>query len=1355
MNKKPLKIIVVTFIIMVITFFVFGSLFYLFLLLPPVQQKAVNVVSEELNKIIVGNITVGKVKSNLFSRIDLVDVRISDKEDSDVFVLISTLRVRYYLPALLKKQLRITSVQSEQFEANLRVTKKGVYKIPFMPRPDFKLGHSSSSDWSVKIGTVRLKELNATYNDSLLEMYGAVNSARCLIRFPRLDSVVISSKIPDGYYYSKWWHGTIDSLETQVSINKNSINIFKIFTAGSSTILNGYGKIPLNYKDNWDLHVDVSSNILPIYALKTYVPEFGDQGHIQLKADWTGTFKKPLYSLRLSGQEIFYNDFKIDSIFVNGRTDLKECIHLNVSAKSEIADIDLNGKVNINHLNSFHPVIDKYSFDSRLQNIRLGKIGSRIDQIKKIPGDTATMKIHVNGKGYKDLPKAAQVELSIQESSDDSLLISLGLKDHSWEINSFWANNQLEGHGSIQKNGAVKGTVSGDITNLYTLSRYFCKEKVDGRLSFNASIDGRVNSPIIKAEIGSNNLKWHSVRIDTLSSVISVNKDVFLEKMFCSARANLDSVSRYLFKKDDIKGDLKIKLKASGALTNPDMNFQLDGQRIGYKIDVADRCSGMFSLKGFDSLKFQNFTLSKGKSEIVADGDLIIGDYLKKRSALGANMKIKGGYSKNGSAVDAGTIEVNGSLGTDSIDALVLSKDFNIAVFHEWLPTLRSVEGVISLESSVEGSLKNPQGSLVIDAEKVGYNRIGVKSIRSQITLQDSLLKFDSTFLIIDSVSRIFTSGILPLRPGSGWKVDDDHNRNGMVHVQSENFDLGLISKFLGPGWSVHGSSYLLLNMDLSNDGWRLGGIANLQNSSFSNEQINFSAAAIDMNSKISGTLMNPQVAYSINTGKIAAASLKIDSTKIKGSIEKDKFHINNGSIYLSNGGLAEINGETPIDIVHGVFTGESTKLDFKVSRLGLSELNAFTGNEMIRGGVINGYGILSFKNKRPIVNGKISLEKGKLAIDGVEPQVGPLDAEFILNSDTVLVSKCKGKWGSGSLDVIGFLVWSPDSIKDVAISGKLKNASIELPDIATSRIQDFRFSFSRRKSDFLLSGTVDLGATRLIRDIRLADLFDQINSSNELEKDENSFLKNVNLQIKVNCIENPLLDINLGYMEIATDISITGNALSPTFVGELSVIDGYVLYLDRQFTISKGEISNYDQYTFNPSIVIKAKTDVFYTAADSSAVTDTMILDIYGNLKKIEFKLSSYSGSLTEADIISILTFGQKLGAVGGDLKQRIRAFAGQSLMGLGTRKLEQFLDIDRIDFSGDLFNMNSQNSPTVKVTKRISPKLIVSYETAIANLSRRKISAFYRLTKYFYLRGNTESKGESGIDLIFKISK
>jgi autotransporter translocation and assembly factor TamB len=425
------------------------------------------------------------------------------------------------------------------------------------------------------------------------------------------------------------------------------------------------------------------------------------------------------------------------------------------------------------------------------------------------------------------------------------------------------------------------------------------------------------------------------------------------------------------------------------------------------------------------------------------------------------------------------------------------------------------------------------------------------------------------------------------------------------------------------------------------------------------------------------------------------------------------------------------------------------------VSRLGLSELNAFTGNEMVRGGVINGYGTISFKDKRPVVNGKISLEKGKLAIDGVEPQVGPVDADFVLNSDTVLISRCKGKWGSGSLDAIGFLVWSPDSIKDVAISGKLKNTTIELPDMATSRIQDFRFSFSRRKSDFLLSGTADLGATRLIRDIRLVDFIDQINNTNELEKEKNSFLKNVSLQIKVNCIENPLVDINLGYMEMAADLSITGNALSPTFVGELSVIDGYVLYLDRQFTISKGEISNYDQYTFNPSIAIKAKTDVFYNTADSSVVTDTMILDIYGNLKKIEFKLSSYSGNLTEADIISILTFGQKLGAVGGDIKQRIRAFAGQSLLGLGTRKLEQYLDIDRIDFSGDIFDMKSQNSPTVKVTKRISPKLIVSYETAIANLSRRKISAFYRLTKYFYLRGNTESKGESGIDLIFKISK
>ena len=181
MNKKPFKIIFYVTLFLTVSFFFFGAVFYLTLLLPPVQLKVVNIIGSELSKIITGDIKIGKVKSNLLSHLDLFDVSIKDLENPEVYVYCSHLRVRYYLPALLKKKIRIRSIQADRLDAHLRVTKKGRIQIPFLPRPEFKFKQNAFEDWKIKVGPLRIKEINATYNDSLLKMYCSTDLALSLI----------------------------------------------------------------------------------------------------------------------------------------------------------------------------------------------------------------------------------------------------------------------------------------------------------------------------------------------------------------------------------------------------------------------------------------------------------------------------------------------------------------------------------------------------------------------------------------------------------------------------------------------------------------------------------------------------------------------------------------------------------------------------------------------------------------------------------------------------------------------------------------------------------------------------------------------------------------------------------------------------------------------------------------------------------------------------------------------------------------------------------------------------------------------------------------------------------------------
>jgi hypothetical protein len=136
------------------------------------------------------------------------------------------------------------------------------------------------------------------------------------------------------------------------------------------------------------------------------------------------------------------------------------------------------------------------------------------------------------------------------------------------------------------------------------------------------------------------------------------------------------------------------------------------------------------------------------------------------------------------------------------------------------------------------------------------------------------------------------------------------------------------------------------------------------------------------------------------------------------------------------------------------------------------------------------------------------------------------------------------------------------------------------------------------------------------------------------------------------------------------------------------------------------------------------------------------------------EVRLWAKEIPLDEGNIISILTLGQPLGAIGGDLGDRLKVFAQQSLIGFGTRKLEQLLGIEKIDLKGDLFDFDSEHSPTLSLTKRFSPRFLLSYETALGDLTKPKVSAMFRLTKHFFVEGQT-SVDNHGLDLLFKYSR
>jgi autotransporter translocation and assembly factor TamB len=279
-----------------------------------------------------------------------------------------------------------------------------------------------------------------------------------------------------------------------------------------------------------------------------------------------------------------------------------------------------------------------------------------------------------------------------------------------------------------------------------------------------------------------------------------------------------------------------------------------------------------------------------------------------------------------------------------------------------------------------------------------------------------------------------------------------------------------------------------------------------------------------------------------------------------------------------------------------------------------------------------------------------------------------------------------------------------------------------------------------------------------------MTDIIPEPGSAQFKKEKTDSLLKNIELQVSVKLVEDIVVDMNLGYFELDGDITITGDLQDPSYIGKVSIANGHVIYLDRQFELTEGSFINYSPEKLNPTLNLKAETEVFVATRGDTVSKDVpesyiIYMELSGDLDNPVLKFSEKEGKLNDADIISILTFGQRLGSIGSDLGERLKAFAGQSILGFGTRKLEQALRMDRIDIQGDIFKLGNnkedvKNKPTLTLSKRINPRLLLTYETALGDLTRRKISALFRLTKKIFIKGNADNE-DYGVDIIFKYSK
>lgn len=1355
-------------IILLIAFFCVTT--YGVLLLPPVQNYVCDIIEKELDSFLEGDVEIGRIRSNLLSRLDIFDLKIGDKSGREDSVSIEHIRIRYNILALLNRTVHVISVFGRGLNASLSVTNGGEYKIPVYPDSaligslmkeaqteeivDSSISPKNRSPWKVVIGNVRLNNVNAVYRDSCLNFMGSVKGARVRARFPEIDSIKLELRVPQAEFSSNWWEGTLDTIGGSAILRFDQLNLLESYVKGSGTEVTGWGTIPFDMKESWDLHATVSTEVAPVLAIHGYVPAFKPQGLLWAEASWQGTLENPILKYKTRGSGLNYYSVDIDSFFLQGGYVNDFVASAQGEVISQLGKVTLDAGIQIPRLMS-KPSFGKYQANVSIDQARLTLLKEKMDlDEKNIPGERAFVKGKIKGTGFKRLPGYALIRIEAEDElfDRDTLKFQAELHNRQWIIDGALGQDFIEGSGRIQSNLAIHGMVSGQIADAAFLSQYFLKERIDGAVTFESSIDGLIGKPFIHCAISSRNLRWRSVRSDVFSTVVQYNGDELnIGNLRARVSANLDTLADF-FKIEGIGGVMAAAVKASGPISSLDISALVSGTEVNYKGYRADSVNADLSLTGYDRISWKDGYIRLEGTEVLSRGKLSLSSMMTDVS-----LSLQTQDSKNKKR--AGEVSFAGLLGKDSVRSGFKISQLDISAISPWFSFDRNFKGALDAQGNFKGNWKAIQGKVGARLDQPGFKVHRIASIDCILGLADSLLSVKSKIFLKDSSSLLHLNASLPLLPSKGWGIDMSGTEAARVELAGTGINLDGIAFILDSSSMANGIGDVKLKMYSDQGTWVLVGTVQIGEVVYRNRKQRIFINKLRLTATLSGTVSAPLLEYAVFCGSARVQHGRADSLYFKGYSNLDTLKVTGSKFWFPDGGTVEVGARVPLNNMDSLMIQPGFEIDFNINRFPLAHVSPFLMDNMIRSGVVNGKGVIRITGGRPVLSGNVKMEDGKFAFEDLSPDIGPVDAQLVMRGDSVILNQLSGKCGKGKIKGGGFIIWSSSGLEKMKIDVTGKNVLLDFKDMAAIRIQNGSLCLSNQNDrGFLVKGSIDLGDTRVVRDLRIADLLEQVQRNN-ISMQRDPFLQNLSIMIEVKLLDNLTVDMNLGDLKMGGEISITGTAEKPSYTGEIRVNEGYINYFDRKFEITRGNFYNYDPYKLDPLLDLEAVTEIDMISPTAKGQlqtieSDTIYLTIQGRMSEPEVRLWAKEIPLDEGNIISILTLGQPLGAIGEDLGDRLKIFAQQSLIGFGTRKLEQLLGIEKIDLKGNLFDFDSEHSPTLSLTKRFSPRFLLSYETALGDLTKPKVSAMFRLTKHFFVEGQT-SVDNHGLDLLFKYSR
>ena len=503
----------------------------------------------------------------------------------------------------------------------------------------------------------------------------------------------------------------------------------------------------------------------------------------------------------------------------------------------------------------------------------------------------------------------------------------------------------------------------------------------------------------------------------------------------------------------------------------------------------------------------------------------------------------------------------------------------------------------------------------------------------------------------------------------------------------------------------------------------------------------------VQLDAEVRGTTSAPQVAAEL-------AVETVDLGRLRGQLVGDRhggdWHLNWTT--LPDDSLT-VTGRVPWDLQAGTLSLDESWLEAHSDGIGLLFLGDLIAELDHLDGRISADLRAEGLDSTLSLQGQIGVEALEFALLDLEPIYALPDGQLQFNGRQV--------------ELVGFSVENEPKrgFRSASLTGQLDLSRLDNPSFdlqlqaerMTSYYEAVGQSFRANDIDLDLSFAGSLNASKLAGRVRI----DRPKSEASLvvltlpvppppPALRDDFLENMALAVEVD-IRGLAVDSELAEVEASGAVEVGGTFYKPLFQGDITIDEGQIFILNRQFNITQGRVVfnrlaptksildvMYDPFELNPTLDLEAKTEEIEDIDDGEKYVVTLTLQ--GPAQKIVPNFSPLD-LLSTVNLLAFNTVSNR------DLKYKtaLGTAAGQLLSGQVEKVgLDEFVVLP----SSTVFGAEP-GDPALRVgeyfSQRLPLPLWVRYEAPLKEIASGEVRIEHKVKSFLIITGSAQSKYDS----------